>query len=262
MRQSIIGITKTLQSSYDEQYTDQMTEWREICGKYKAANILNVCKNHKFTKVLECGAGEGSILKFLDASDVFAELDAIEISDSGVSQILRRNLHKLKDVKKFNGYEIPYPDNEFDMAYCSHVIEHVEHPRLLLRELKRVSYFQVFEIPLDYSIGIDLSINFFLSYGHINIFTPSLFKFLLKSEGYKIITELLTHTEREVMRFSWNKDLKTKKNYYRELVQEIYPLRKFLKRIVYSRKRYEEFGYNNYTCLAKGVGDLMIFQSR
>ena len=68
VNQEITQISKTLQSAYDEQYTDKMTEWREIGGKYKAANILNVCKNHEFSKVLECGAGEGSILKFLDES--------------------------------------------------------------------------------------------------------------------------------------------------------------------------------------------------
>jgi ubiquinone/menaquinone biosynthesis C-methylase UbiE len=253
MSQSIIGVAKTLQYVYDKQYTDKEIEWREICGKYKAANILTVCKNHKFTKVLECGAGEGSILKFLDRSNVFPELFAIEISDSSVSQILKRNLQKVKDVKKFNGYEIPYLDKEFDMAYCSHVIEHVEHPRILLRELKRVSRFQVYEIPIDYSIGVDQHVKHFLSYGHINIYTPSLFRFLLKSEGYEIITDLLTLMDKEVIRFSWYRNLNFKKTYYRELVLELNSLRNFLRRIKYGKNWYEEFGYSAYTCLAKGV---------
>jgi ubiquinone/menaquinone biosynthesis C-methylase UbiE len=157
MEEPIVGLTKTLQCAYDEQYTDAMTEWRELGGRYKAENILTVCRDHTFAKVLECGAGEGSILKFLDASGAFSELYAIEVSDSGISQILRRGIPTLREVKKFNGYEIPYPDEAFDMVYCSHVIEHVEHPRLLLRELKRVSRFQVFEVPLDYSIGVDTS---------------------------------------------------------------------------------------------------------
>jgi len=109
-----------------------MTAWRELGGKYKAKNILEVCRNHAFSKVLECGAGEGSILKFLDEANAFSELHAIEISDTGVDQIRKRNLQGLKNVQKFNGYELPYPDNAFDMVYCSHVIEHVEHPRILL----------------------------------------------------------------------------------------------------------------------------------
>ncbi len=259
MSQSISGIAKTLQSAYDEQYTDKMTSWREIGGKYKAANILEVCKGHMFTKVLECGAGEGSVLKFLDSSNTFSELHAIEISDTGIAQIAKRNLGKLKQIKKFDGYEIPYADKEFDMAYCSHVIEHVEHPRILLRELKRVSTFQVFEIPLDYSIGIDKSIKRLLSYGHINIYTPSLFKFLLKSEGYEIASELLTHTDKEVTRFNWYQNMNLEKNYLRELVLELSPLRHLVKSLINGKKRYEEYGYSAYTCLARGVAEIKIF---
>ena len=258
MDQSITSVGKTLQSAYDEQYSDTMTDWREICGKYKADNILKVCKDHKFTKVLECGAGEGSILKYLGMTNVFPELYATEISDSGVSQILKRNLQRLKEVKKFNGYEIPYPDKEFDMVYCSHVIEHVEHPRILLRELKRISRYQVFEIPLDYSIGIDRDVQHLLSYGHINIYTPSLFKFLLKSEGYEIISEHLSHMDGEVVLFNWYKNMNLKKTFFRELKLKLYPALKLLKRIN-GKNRYDEYGYSAYTCLAKGVGELKIF---
>jgi ubiquinone/menaquinone biosynthesis C-methylase UbiE len=257
--QPITQIAKTLQSAYDELYTDKMTEWRELGGKYKAANILKVCGNHKFTKVLECGAGEGSILKFLDASGVFSELHGIEISDTGVHQIQKRNLQSLKEVKKFNGYEIPYADNEFDMVYCSHVIEHVEHPRILLREIKRISRYQVFEIPLDYSIKVDENIKSLLSYGHINIYTPSLFKFLLKSEGYEIIDDILTHTDKEVIRFNWYNNMGLKKTVIRDMVLQLRSFRQLLSRIKIGKNRYRENGYSAYTCLAKGISDLEIF---
>jgi ubiquinone/menaquinone biosynthesis C-methylase UbiE len=171
MNSSITSVGKTLQSAYDEQYTEAMTQWREIGGKQKASNILSVTAGNEFSKVLECGAGEGSILMHLDKANRFDELYAIEISDSGVFQIKKRNLKSLKEVKKFNGYEIPYPDKHFGLAYCSHVIEHVEHPRLLLRELMRVSAYQVFEIPLDYCTNIDRDFQKILSTG-MSISTP------------------------------------------------------------------------------------------
>ena len=62
MNQTIDKAGKTLQSAYDEMYTDDMSEWRELGGKYKARNILSVCEGKTFPRVLECGAGEGSIL--------------------------------------------------------------------------------------------------------------------------------------------------------------------------------------------------------
>jgi ubiquinone/menaquinone biosynthesis C-methylase UbiE len=259
MKRTILSVGETLQTAYNEQYTDETTAWRECGGKYKADNILNVCKGHRFSKVLECGAGEGSILKFLDEANVFSELFAIEISDSGISQIQKRNLQSLTEVKKFDGYEIPFSNKAFDMVYCSHVIEHVEHPRILLREIKRVSDFQAFEIPLDYSLEIDKRVDNFLSYGHINIYTPSLFKFLLKSEGYEIISERFTHIAEEVIRFNWDKNLNQKTSFIKEIKLKTHSLRDTLKRALSGKRRFEEYGYSAYTCLAKGVGDLRIF---
>jgi len=259
MEKKLPFLGTTLQSAYEEQYTDAMTEWREIGGKYKADNIRKVCMDYSFCKVLECGAGEGSILKYLDRNGEFPELFAIEISDSGVSQILKRNLQRLKEVKKFDGYEIPYSDEEFDMVYCSHVIEHVEHPRILLRELRRISRYQVFEIPLDYSNRIDLNVEHFLSYGHINVYTPSLFKFLLKSEGYEIISEHLSHIAGEVVRFNWYRNMSLKKTFFRELKLNLHPLLKILKLIMHGKSINDEYGYSAYTCLAKGTGELKIF---
>jgi ubiquinone/menaquinone biosynthesis C-methylase UbiE len=256
---SIARVAQTLQSAYDEFYTDDLTEWRELGAKYKAANILEVCREHRFRKVLECGAGEGSILKFLDASGAFSELYAVEISESGIQQIRKRTLARLQEVRKFNGYEMPYPDRAFDMVYCSHVIEHVEHPRILIREIKRVSEFAVFEVPLDYAVGVDERVQSFLSYGHINIFTPSTFKFLLRSEGYEILEETFTHTAEDLERFNWYRNMRLPKTLKTEMRLHIKPLRRFLRRVRLGSRRYREYGYSAYTCLAKAAGTLKVF---
>jgi ubiquinone/menaquinone biosynthesis C-methylase UbiE len=107
----------------------------------------------------------------------------------------------LREVKLFDGYTIPYEDKSFSLATCSHVIEHVEHPRLLLREIARVSEYQFFEVPIDFSMFVDRKIDHFLSYGHINIYTPALFKFLLKSEGFEVIDELFLFFSDEVVSY-------------------------------------------------------------
>jgi len=250
-----------LAASYDEQYTDSLIEWRELGGKYKAAHILNVCRGRAFHKVLECGAGEGSILKYLDQSGAFDELFALEISASGLDQIQRRKLPRLREARQFDGYAIPYADKYFDLACCAHVLEHVEHPRLLLRELKRVSRYQVFEVPLDYSIAVDHQVGHFLAYGHINIYTPALFKFLLKSEGFGILGEKYSHTAPEATRYSWYRNLNLKPTFRRELMLQLDPLRQFLRRVRHGQAWYQEFGFSAYTCLAEGVGELRIFDA-
>ena len=251
-------LKSNLKSVYDEQYNNSMTEWRETGGKYKAFNIIALCKGYEFSKVLEVGAGEGSILTWLDKYNFTKELYAIEISESGVSCINKRNIKSLKNVQIFDGYKIPFDDNFFDLVICSHVIEHVEYPRLLLREIKRVSKHQLFEIPVDFSLSVDKKINHFLSYGHINIFTPALFRFLLLSEGFEIIKDKISLYSKEIHKHI----LRTKR---RELNTSHYmkflflqTLRRFLWYI--SPKKLKDLKPQTYTVLCVNKGkSLKIF---
>ena len=50
MNQTIDKVGKTLQTAYDEMYTDDISEWRELGGKHKARNILSVCDGKTFRK--------------------------------------------------------------------------------------------------------------------------------------------------------------------------------------------------------------------
>jgi hypothetical protein len=87
-----LEIATTLLAAYGEQYSGGVSEWRAIGAKYKTANIVEVCQGHKIGKVLECGAGEGSVLQALADVGVFFELHAVEISDSGIEAINRRRI--------------------------------------------------------------------------------------------------------------------------------------------------------------------------
>ena len=253
-----VRISPALRSAYDEQYSDELTSWRELGAKYKAQNILAVCRGQRFDKVLECGAGEGSVLKFLDEAKAFGELSAIEISDSGIAQIIKRHLPRLREVRKFDGYEIPYPDRHFDMVYCSHVLEHVEHPRLLLRELKRVARFQVLEVPLDYSPTVDEHVRDLLSYGHINVYSPALFRFVLRSEGFEIVAEKLSRDAPEVLRCARLRNTGMPMGIKGEIKLRLAPLLDAARRVKRARALCDEHGFSAYTCLARDVGELKV----
>lgn len=196
-----LRVSLDLQAAYDEQYSPDLSAWRELGARSKARNIAAVCAGRSFGSLLECGAGEGSLLERLDQIGLCPELHAVEISRSGVAAIQRRRIPSLRSVLRFNGYELPYPDKRFDVAVLSHVLEHVEHPRLLLRELRRVSRYQVIEVPLDYSPAVDRRVEHFLSYGHINIFTPALLRFLVRSEGLRILRDRYDPGSAELARF-------------------------------------------------------------
>lgn len=197
--QTISGNVKT---AYDEFYQEHDEAWRMLGAKYKAQHIIDVSRGRIFKKVLEVGAGDGSILKLLADQNFAPEYHAVEISESGVEHIRSRNIKNLASVQLFDGYKLPFDDNSFDLVILSHVLEHVEHERLLLREIKRVAHHAVIEVPLDYKPGVDKRIKHFLAYGHINIYTPTSLRYLLSTEGFIIEDDLTSIIEPEVTRFN------------------------------------------------------------
>jgi len=179
--------SSALQEKYDTQYEQDLQAWRLLGGESKARNIQKISKHLNINTVLDVGSGDGSVLYWLDKNGFCPSIKSLEISQSGIEQIKAKNLSVVQEIKLFDGYTIPYEDNSFDLVTCSHVLEHVEFPRRLLREIKRVSKYQVLEIPIDFSQDVDKKVEHFLSYGHINIYTPQTFRFLLQSEGLEVL---------------------------------------------------------------------------
>lgn len=251
--------TNNVIEAYNDFYTGDEIEWRMLGARSKARNIVEVCKNLHPTKVLEVGAGDGSILHYLDDWKFGEELYALEIAESGVTIIRERKLASVKEVKSFDGYRIPYADDAFDLVILAHVLEHVEHERMLIRELKRVAKHLVIEVPLDYRFGVDKRMKHFLDYGHINMYTPTLIRFLLQSEGLEILSDKTSLTPTETIKFCEFNVLKKQKSFIRVLKIELeYNIKKLLGRLL-GKHRTEQFG-NAYTVLTKSSAqNLQIF---
>ncbi|WP_295770461.1 class I SAM-dependent methyltransferase [uncultured Mucilaginibacter sp.] len=210
-------LSGNVKTAYDEFYKTHDEAWRMLGAKYKAQHIIDVCKGRIFAKVLEVGAGDGSILKILSEQNFAPECHAVEISDSGVEYIKSRNIGNLKSVQVFDGYHLPFADDSFDLIILSHVLEHVEHERMLLRELKRVAKMCVIEVPRDYKKNVDGRIKHFLAYGHINVYTPTSLRYLLLSEGFKVEADLTSMIEPEVTKFNTYINQKRPKSFVTDL---------------------------------------------
>ena len=242
-------ISADVKTAYDEFYEQHDIAWRMLGAKYKAQHIIHVCKGYSFKTVLEVGAGDGSILKLLSERDFSPGYDAVEISDSGVELIKKAGIKNLRSVQEFDGYKLPFEDDSFDLIILSHVLEHVEHERLLLRELKRVAKMFVIEVPLDYKPGVDKRIKHFLAYGHINVYTPTSLRYLLQTEGYEVLGDLTSMIEPEVTRFNAYINQKKNKNLITDIkITAEYTLKSLLAGLGSRRK---EAMANAYTVLCK-----------
>jgi len=252
-------IKEDFKTAYQEFYANNDVAWRMLGAKYKAQHIVEVCKSIQPKKVLEVGAGDGSILHFLNEWNFAPEIYALEIAPSGVEKIKERRLKNLKDVQVFDGYKIPYPDDSFDLIILAHVLEHVEHERMLIRELKRVAKHIVIEVPRDYSFGVDQRLDHFLAYGHINMYTPTLLRFLLKSEGLDIVVDKSSIISPEVTLFNNYINRNVKKSFLKTFKVKLeYQVKKILGKFL-GRKKEEQLA-NAYTVLVqKSEQEIKIF---
>ncbi|RPH32745.1 MAG: SAM-dependent methyltransferase [Bacteroidales bacterium] len=60
---------------------------------------------------------------------------------------------------KLDVQSIPFPDSNFDIIICNHVLEHVDDDRQAMSEMFRIMKpggFGIFQIPLDYSLEVTL----------------------------------------------------------------------------------------------------------
>ena len=89
----------------------------------------------KASKVLDLGCGEGNSI------DLFLQLSTdttwygVDIEGSPEVKLRAR---KNDLISSFNGIDLPYPDNYFDMIFCHQVLEHVRHPDELIADAFRV----------------------------------------------------------------------------------------------------------------------------
>jgi ubiquinone/menaquinone biosynthesis C-methylase UbiE len=196
------AVSKHLLDNYNNYYEDGNNPegdayWRKIGAIPKVDNIVTLCKAYPHQSIVEIGAGEGSVLQELSARKFAEGLYAIDISESGIKKIKQRQIENLKECSTYDGYTIPYPDERFDIAILTHVVEHLENPRMLIYEASRVAKHLFIEVPLEHTRSLPQDF-VFDRVGHINAYTPTTIRRLLQSCNLEVLEQRVTNHSKEV----------------------------------------------------------------
>lgn len=194
-----VFVDDKLKKHYDNYYSG-LSEWRWLGALDKADNILSLCQHYPHQTILEIGAGEGAILQRLSDLEFGDALYALEISKTAIKTIHDRGISSLAECKIFDGYNIPYKDNYFDLAILSHVVEHLEHPRQMLYEASRVAKLVFVEVPLENNIRLKKDY-VFDNVGHINFYSPKTIRRLVQTCDLTVLSQIVTNSSYKVYKY-------------------------------------------------------------
>lgn len=185
---------------YRESYPET-SEWRDLGAIRKAQNIIDLCSRYPRETILEIGAGEGAVLQQLSDRKFASEYHAVEVSDSGIAAIESRNIPDLANVIKIEGGTLPFEDNRFDLAVLSHVVEHADDPRALVREAARVARHVFIEVPLEDTVMRNSSFTLD-KVGHINFYSRKSLKLFAQTCGLRIADETISAPSLAIYKFT------------------------------------------------------------
>lgn len=186
-------------SLYEDIY-EGASDWRELGAVDKAKNIVDLCSTVAHERILEVGAGDGSILHRLGQLSFGTSLTALESSRSAVQTIRRRKIPGIVDAVEYDGRNFPFPSAYFDLAIISHVLEHAEDPRRVLAEARRVAQYVFVEVPAEDTVKLEWNHHDAEKLGHINFYSPTTIRRLCQTCGLEVIDQKLTSPSRAVYR--------------------------------------------------------------
>jgi len=128
--------------------------FNKVLNKLRAEKILKYAKGKE---CLEAGCGEGQIAKYL--SQQFEQLDVIDVDETLIQYVPKSKNIKIvcSSIEEFN------PGKTYDMVVCTNVLEHVDKPVEVLKQMKTwgnndTIYF--FSVPnalsINRIIGVDI----------------------------------------------------------------------------------------------------------
>jgi SAM-dependent methyltransferase len=164
--------------------------WRALGARSKAAHVRALCERAGLTPLtlVEIGCGDGALLEELQS--LAPALDGFELSPTAAGFAGQRSV--VRRVEAFDGTNVPAPDDAYDLAVLSHVVEHVPDPVPLLEEAARVAPHVIVEVPLEDNLSARRATKRRLAEqaGHLHALNRASLQAMLTAAGLTPTTEL------------------------------------------------------------------------
>jgi SAM-dependent methyltransferase len=171
---------------YEGAYSEGEMTWRRLGAIDKANNLQSLLGSRSIYSVLEAGCGTGAVLAEIAKKGIGMSHTGVDIEPP--STHLDPDASKLTFLE-YNGTTLPFPDNNFDLVFASHVVEHVLDPRGFISELSRVARrFVYLEVPCELHFRTThKALQTSLDIGHINAYSLESFAILCSTSGLRVI---------------------------------------------------------------------------
>jgi SAM-dependent methyltransferase len=186
--------------NYERDYQEAVKDssfllWRKKGARYKAENILAVCRGLAVESVIEVGCGTGAVLRELMNRGFARAYSGTDISTAALAAARKELGSAFHGGFVADAGNLPLPDGLFTVAVLSHVLEHLDQPSRAAQEASRIAKFVVAEVPTEKVLtnwmrrkllGRDYaSIE---EAGHVQFWNPRSFvQFLRRDCGFEIL---------------------------------------------------------------------------
>jgi ubiquinone/menaquinone biosynthesis C-methylase UbiE len=168
--------------------------WRDAGAVDKASNIVRIFEQEGLPphpRVVELGCGEGALAAALVGRGFAGTYIGFDISQSGIDQALARAVPQAS-FRVGSGERVPLDDDVADVVILSHVVEHLEHPRALLYEARRIARHLIVEVPLELNARLPRDY-VWDELGHINKYTSTSIRHLVQTCDLEVIAQFTTN---------------------------------------------------------------------
>jgi SAM-dependent methyltransferase len=198
------GVTMPVQAGdlrdfYEEAYTadtdaERHGRWRAMSAVAKADHIVELAGAIGLSSpgvVAEIGCGDGSVLAELGRRGFGGRRIGFELSEAAVGMAGQRP--EIAEATAFDGAHLPAADGAYDLAFATHVLEHVPSPAPLLREMMRVAAAVIVEVPLERNLSARRPAARAASRaaGHLQRFDRAAVRRLVTDAGWRVRADLV-----------------------------------------------------------------------